>query len=114
MKVTSSAPHESSHRPHAAASGPTPEQSDECIRNLTEIFQHAKVVPHWPMYLRNVKQYIKNASPGFDERKYGFTNFLETVRLCQRFRIISGSNATARVFCASFRDRNFHRRYLCR
>src|SRR5205085_6367057 len=61
-------------RSSGGASGPSPEQVDECIRSLTEIFQQAKVVPHWPMYLRNVKQYIKNAAPAFDERKFGFTN----------------------------------------
>jgi hypothetical protein len=74
---------------------------DDCIRNLTEIFQQAKVVPHWPMYLRNVKQYIKNAAPGFDERKFGFTNFLETVRLCQRsglFRLERNRQGILRVF----------------
>jgi len=82
-------------------SGPTPEQVDECIRSLSEIFQQAKVVPHWPMYLRNVKQYIKNAAPGFDERKFGFTNFLETVRLCQRsglFRLERNRQGILRVF----------------
>jgi len=92
---------EPAHRPPVQQSGPSSEQSDECIRNLTEIFQNAKVAPHWPMYLRNVKQYIKNASPGFDERRFGFTNFLETVRLCQRsglFRLERNRQGILRVF----------------
>jgi uncharacterized protein (TIGR00288 family) len=92
---------DSSARSSGGPSGPTPEQVDDCIRNLTEIFQQAKVVPHWPMYLRNVKQYIKNAAPGFDERKFGFTNFLETVRLCQRsglFRLERNRQGILRVF----------------
>jgi hypothetical protein len=30
---------------------------------MQEAFQNSKIVPHWPMYLRNVKQFIKNSSP---------------------------------------------------
>ncbi len=81
--------------------GPTPEQAEDAIRSLTEVFQHATVVPHWPMYLRNVKQYIKNAAPTFDERKFGFTNFLETIRSCQRsglFRLERNRQGILRVF----------------
>jgi uncharacterized protein (TIGR00288 family) len=80
---------------------PTAEQIEDAIRNLTEVFQSATVAPHWPMYLRNVKQYIKNAAPAFDERKYGFTNFLETVRACQRaglFRLERNRQGILRVF----------------
>ena len=84
-----------------AQAGPSPEQVDDAIRALTEVFQHATVVPHWPMYLRNVKQYIKNAAPTFDERKFGFTNFLETIRSCQRsglFRLERNRQGILRVF----------------
>jgi len=106
--------HEAAPREHSAAeassgtsagsggpAGPSPEQVDEAIRSLADIFQHATVVPHWPMYLRNVKQYIKNAAPSFDERKFGFTNFLETVRACQRtglFRLERNRQGILRVF----------------
>jgi hypothetical protein len=86
---------------HGSSSGPTPEQVDEAVRNLTDIFKQATVAPHWPMYLRNVKQYIKNAGPTFDERKFGFTNFLETVRACQRaglFRLERNRQGILRVF----------------
>ena len=81
--------------------GPTPDQVEEAVRSLTEVFQHATVVPHWPMYLRNVKQYIKNAAPAFDERRFGFTNFLETIRACQRsglFRLERNRQGILRVF----------------
>jgi uncharacterized protein (TIGR00288 family) len=81
--------------------GPTPEQVEEAVKSLTEVFQHATVVPHWPMYLRNVKQYIKNAAPAFDERRFGFTNFLETIRSCQRsglFRLERNRQGILRVF----------------
>ena len=81
--------------------GPTPDQVEEAVRSLTDVFQHATVVPHWPMYLRNVKQYIKNAAPAFDERRFGFTNFLETIRACQRsglFRLERNRQGILRVF----------------
>lgn len=81
--------------------GPTPDQVEEAVRSLNEVFQHATVVPHWPMYLRNVKQYIKNAAPTFDERRFGFTNFLETIRACQRsglFRLERNRQGILRVF----------------
>ena len=81
--------------------GPTPDQVEEAVRSLTDVFQHATVVPHWPMYLRNVKQYIKNAAPTFDERRFGFTNFLETIRACQRsglFRLERNRQGILRVF----------------
>jgi hypothetical protein len=81
--------------------GPTSDQVEEAVRSLTDVFQHATVVPHWPMYLRNVKQYIKNAAPAFDERKFGFTNFLETIRSCQRsglFRLERNRQGILRVF----------------
>jgi hypothetical protein len=88
-------------RSPGAPAGPTTEQMDEAVRSLTEIFKQATVAPHWPMYLRNVKQYIKNAGPTFDERKFGFTNFLETVRACQRaglFRLERNRQGILRVF----------------
>jgi hypothetical protein len=82
-------------------SGPTQDQIDEAVRNLNEVFRHAKVVPHWPMYLRNVKQYVKNAAPTFDERSYGFATFLEAVRAGQRaglFRLERNRQGILRVF----------------
>ena len=97
VSPSESAPASSSQAP----SNQTPEQIEEAIRALTEVFQNATVVPHWPMYLRNVKQYIKNAAPAFDERKFGFTNFLETVRSCQRaglFRLERNRQGILRVF----------------
>ncbi|MBI4474638.1 MAG: NYN domain-containing protein [Acidobacteria bacterium] len=80
-------PREEEPRPQPVAAppaGPTPSQMEEGVRAIREIFENAQITPHWPMYLRNVKQYIKNAAPAFDERKYGFHSFLEAVRAAQR------------------------------
>src|SRR5438093_682747 len=49
----------------APPSVPNPAQLEEGVRAMQEVFQTAKITPHWPMYLRNVKQFIKNASPSF-------------------------------------------------
>ena len=38
----------------------------------------------WPMYLRNVKQLLRAADGGFDERRYGFAGLVELVRACQK------------------------------
>src|SRR5436309_10500461 len=79
---------------------PTPAQMEEGVRAMQEVFQNAKITPHWPMYLRNVKQFIKNASPSFDERRYGFQSFLEAVRSGQRaglFRLERNRQGVLRV-----------------
>jgi len=85
----------------AAPTGATPPQADELVRSLQDVFRGAKVTPHWPMYLRNLKQYIKNASPAFDEHRFGFVNFLEAVRAAQRggvFRLERNRQGILRIF----------------
>jgi len=80
---------------------PTPVQAEEGVRAMQQAFQNSKITPHWPMYLRNVKQFIKNSSPTFDERRYGFHSFLEAVRSAQRaglFRLERNRQGILRVF----------------
>ena len=38
----------------------------------------------WPMYLRNVKQILRQAEGGFDERRYGFGGLIDLLKACQR------------------------------
>ncbi len=38
----------------------------------------------WPMYLRNVKQILRQADGGFDERRYGFGGLMDLLKGCQR------------------------------
>jgi len=76
-------------------------QAEEGVRAMQEAFQKSNITPHWPMYLRNVKQYIKNASPTFDEQRYGFHSFLEAVRHAQRaglLRLERNRQGILRVF----------------
>ena len=42
----------------------------------------ATTPPRWPMYPRQFKQFLKNAQPDFDERRYGSINDL--MRACQK------------------------------
>ena len=44
----------------------------------------AATAARWPMYLRNVKQLLRAAEGGFDERRYGFTGLIDLLRACQR------------------------------
>ena len=89
---------------HVPPPAPSPEQAEEGVRVMQEAFRISKVTPHWPMYLRNVKQFIKNASPTFDEHRYGFHSFLEVVRAAQRaglFRLERNRQGILRVFPGS-------------
>ena len=77
---------------------------EEGNRALFDAFQNAKNPPHWPMYLRNVKQYVKNAAPSYDERRYGFANFLEAVRAAGRaglFRLERNRQGILRIFAGA-------------
>src|SRR6266700_377853 len=69
---------------HTTAAAPSTMQTEEGVRAMQDAFQNSRITPHWPMYLRNVKQFIKNASPAFDEHRYGFHSFLDAVRHAQR------------------------------
>jgi len=83
---------------------PSPAQLEEGVRALFDAFQNAKNTPHWPMYLRNVKQYVKNAAPSYDERRYGFANFLEAVRAAGRaglFRLERNRQGILRIFAGN-------------
>jgi hypothetical protein len=49
------------------------------IREFRAIMQTATVA-RWPMYLRNVKQLIRQVNPAFDERAYGFAHLADLLR----------------------------------
>jgi hypothetical protein len=40
------------------------------------------------MYIRNVKQLLRQTEPGFDERRYGFANLVDLLRAAQREGIV--------------------------
>ncbi len=48
----------------------------------------AATVRRWPMYLRNVKQILRQGSPAFDERAYGYATLVDLLRAAQRDGIV--------------------------
>jgi hypothetical protein len=58
-------------------------------------------IRRWPMYLRNVKQVFRQASPVFDERAYGFANLVDLLRAAQKeglVRLDRDRQGVVRVF----------------
>jgi uncharacterized LabA/DUF88 family protein len=55
----------------------------EGVRVAGRILTAAKNA-RWPMYLRNVKQILRQTEGGFDERRYGFGGLMELLKNCQR------------------------------
>ncbi|MEW5980978.1 MAG: NYN domain-containing protein, partial [Acidobacteriota bacterium] len=52
------------------------------VNLLRRVLQHPGAVSRWPMYVRNVKQLLKAADAGFDEKRHG--NLVELLRVAQR------------------------------
>jgi uncharacterized protein (TIGR00288 family) len=44
----------------------------------------AATTARWPMYLRNVKQILRQAEGGYDERRYGFGGLMDLLKALQR------------------------------
>ncbi len=79
-----SAEAEAVEAPVAAEAPVTPagDQADG-IRVVGQILT-ASTTARWPIYLRNVKQLLRAADGGFDERRYGFPGLIDLLRACQR------------------------------
>jgi hypothetical protein len=59
----------------------------EGLREFRRILSNA-VVRRWPLYLRNVKQAIRQTEASFDERSYGFGNLTDLLRAAHREGIV--------------------------
>src|SRR5204863_2489000 len=44
-----------------------PEQIQQCVEATRNVFNRAAQPPRWPMYVRQLKQYIRGVDPAFDE-----------------------------------------------
>ncbi len=76
-------------------------QSTADVASLVDILKLARIKPHWPFYLRGLKQYLRSVDPGFDERKFGFTTLHDMVRQAQRegvFRVERNRQGILRIF----------------
>jgi uncharacterized LabA/DUF88 family protein len=78
-----------------------PEQIQQMTERLKELFSGAAQPPRWPMYVRQIKQYLRGIDGTFDERKWGFATIMEFLRECQReglFRLERDRRGQVRVF----------------
>jgi len=63
-------------------------QQAEAVSLLRRVIENASTPPRWPMYVRNVKQLLRAAEAGFDERRYGFGGILDLLRGAQRDMVL--------------------------
>ena len=80
------APHRAQLSPEPVVALPTNGggRAADGIREIRRLFQTAQRAPRWPMYIRQLKQYLRAVDPAFDERKYGFETLGDLMRACQR------------------------------
>jgi uncharacterized LabA/DUF88 family protein len=85
---------------HEARPAQEPRLADG-IREVRRLFQAAQNPPRWPMYVRQVKQFLRNVDPSFDERRFGFSSLNDLLRASQReglFRMERDRQGVLRFF----------------
>ena len=65
----------------SAANGP---QSAEAVAAVRRILDQMGPRPHWPMYLRSFKHFLRSADPSFDEHRFGIHGIHDLARAAQR------------------------------
>jgi uncharacterized LabA/DUF88 family protein len=76
-------------------------QQAEAIAMMRRVLENAPTTLRWPMYVRNIKQLMRAAEAGFDERRYGFGGILDLLRGGQRdglLRLERDRQGVLRVF----------------
>jgi hypothetical protein len=80
---------------------PSEAQQAESVQVAAQLFARAKQTPRWPMYVRQIRQFFRNADETFDERKLGFPGIVEFLRACQKdglLRLERDRQGVMRVF----------------
>ena len=70
------------------------------VRELAQALGSIQI-RRWPLYLRNVKQLLRQARPSFDERAYGFASLVDLLRAANKegaFRVERDRQGVIRVF----------------
>ncbi|MBI3491013.1 MAG: NYN domain-containing protein [Acidobacteria bacterium] len=67
--------------PYMSAAPQATERQADGVARAKEILA-AATHARWPMYLRNVKQILRQAPGGFDERRYGFGGLMDLLKAC--------------------------------
>jgi len=103
--ATPDAPADETAEPRAAAATPvsaaTSEQALDAVQTASRLFAAARQNPRWPMYIRQVRQYLRTVDETFDERKFGFAGIVEFLRACQKeglLRLDRDRQGVLRVF----------------
>ena len=79
-------------------------QQNEALAMLRRVLEQSPGQLRWPMYVRNVKQLLRQAEAGFDERRYGFGGILDLLRASQRdalLRLERDRQGVLRVFAGA-------------
>ena len=80
---------------------PSPMSLQDGIRAVQQAFSQTATPPRWPMYVRQAKQFLRNAIDGFDERKYGFASVVDLLRAAGKegvLRIERDRQGAVRIF----------------
>ena len=97
---TSESPASSSSSPNDDATS-APLQMSDAVIVLEEFFRNSTSKPHWPLYLRTLKQLLRSRQPQFDERQYGISSTYDLARQAQRdglFHIERNRQGILRIF----------------
>ena len=74
----------------------------EGVALVRRVLSEVETAPRWPMYPRQFKQFLRNAQPDFDERRYG--SIADLMRACQKdglLRLERDRQGGLRVFASS-------------
>ncbi len=56
----------------------------EGLRVMIHAFSRVEAKPRFPMYVRQIRHFIRGFDESFDERRYGFAGILDALRFAQR------------------------------
>ena len=79
----------------------SPMTMQDGIRAVLNAFGGAATPPRWPMYVRQAKQFLRNAVEGFDEKHYGFASVADLLRAADKegvLRVERDRQGAIRVF----------------
>jgi uncharacterized protein (TIGR00288 family) len=79
----------------------SPMTMQDGIRAVQRAINESQPPPRFPMYVRQAKQFLRNAIEGFDERKYGFASVVDLLRAAGKegvLRIERDRQGAVRVF----------------
>jgi uncharacterized protein (TIGR00288 family) len=80
---------------------PSPMSMQDGIKAVQQAFTRSATPPRWPMYVRQAKQFLRNAIQNFDERHYGFASVVDLLRAAGKegvVRIERDRQGAVRIF----------------